>query len=502
MLAGALAVASCESLKSQSAPDITITAAEIVAAGSSQAAPAPGGARGRAQGPATTDAGRGGRGRGGATLPEYCRVAAVLAPSRDSHIEMELWLPTTTWNGKFQAVGNGGWAGAIGRAAMRDALAAGYATASTDTGHQGGGSAAFAVGHPEKVTDFSWRAVHEMTVKSKALITAFYERPARLSYFNGCSTGGRQGLMEAQRFPDDYDGILAGAPVYNQLHLSASQLIRQLEAIRDPAKRLTPDKITLVAKSVVSACDADDGVTDGIVSRPDRCSFSPAAIACKGTQTSDCLNAGQVETVLRAYTPIKAKNGSQIYPGSARGFEPGMRMPEAPMELHFSAFRDIARQDPKWDPMSFDLDSDLALALKNAPTLEATDPNLARFKARGGKLLLYHGWADPGPSPANTIAYVESVGKALGGKQDDWMRLFLMPGVAHCGGGVGPDEADFIGALDRWRDGGQSPARLEASKVTNGAVEMSRPLCPHPQVAIYSGKGSPSDASSFACKEP
>ena len=431
-------------------------------------------------------------------------MAAVLRPSTDSHIEMELWLPTTTWNGKFQAVGNGGWAGAISFSAMQSAVAAGYATASTDTGHKSAtnGSAAFAVGHPEKLTDFAWRAVHEMTVKSKALISEFYEKPARLSYFNGCSTGGRQGLMSAQRFPEDFDAIISGAPVYNQIHLSASQLVRQVEVIRDPAKRLTPSKIALLAKSVVAACDADDGVTDGIVGRPDRCAFSPAAIACKAGDGPDCLTAAQVETALRAYQSVRTRNGSAVYPGSSRGFESGIRMPDAPMELHYATFRDIGRQDPKWDPMSFDLDADLTIALKSAPALEATDPNLARFKARGGKLLLYHGWADPGPAPANTIAYVEAVEKALGGKQDDWMRLFLMPGVGHCSGGVGPDRADFIGALDRWRDAGQAPARIEASKVTNGAVEMSRPLCPHPQVAVYSGKGSTNDAANFACQNP
>jgi feruloyl esterase len=503
MLAGALAAATCESLTSMSAREITITSAAIVAAGPPQTAGAAAAGRGRGQAPAASAAGRGSAGRASAVLPEYCRVAAVLAPSSDSHIEMELWMPTTTWNGKFQAVGNGGWAGAISFDAMQTALRAGYATASTDTGHKGPqASAAFAVAHPEKVTDFAWRAIHEMTVKSKALIAAFYEKPARLSYFNGCSTGGRQGLMSAQRFPDDFDGIVSGAPVYNQLHLSASQLQRQVDVIRDPAKRLSPDKITLLAKAVVNACDANDGVTDGIVSRPDRCSFSPRALACKGPDSPDCLTAAQVDTVERAYAPMEARTGAAIYPGSSRGFESGMRMPEVPIELHFSAFREVGRQDAKWDPMSFDLEKDLALVRMNAPTLEANDPNLARFKARGGKLLLYHGWADPGPAPLNTLAYYAAVEKTLGGSQDGWMRLFLMPGVGHCAGGVGPDQADFVGALDRWRDVGQAPASIEASKITNGAVTMTRPLCAHPQVAVYNGAGATSDAANFSCRNP
>jgi feruloyl esterase len=509
MLAGALATVPCESLKSLTARDITITAAEVVAAGSYTPATLPSAAAGRGAPAGTPPAP--GRGRGGqpVALPEHCRVSAVLTPSSDSHIEIEVWLPTTTWNGKFQAVGNGGWAGTLSRPAMMTALAAGYATASTDTGHRSTttNSVEFALGHPEKVTDFAYRAVHEMTAKAKALINAFYERPARLSYFNGCSTGGRQGLMEAQRFPDDYDAIISGAPVYNQLQLSASQLARQVEAIREPVKRLPPEKITLLAKSVVAACDAGDGVTDGIVSRPDRCSFAPSTLTCPSTSlgagTADCLTAAQVETVNRAYAPVALKNGTVVYPGSSRGFESGMRLPAAPMDLHYGPFRFIGRQDPAWNPMSFDLDADLALILKtNAASIAAADPNLARFKARGGKLLLYHGWADPGPAPANTVAYVESVGKTLGGKQDDWMRLFLMPGVGHCSGGVGPDQADFIGALDRWRDAGQAPGRIDASKVTNGSVEMTRPLCAYPQVAVYSGKGSTNDAANFSCKNP
>jgi feruloyl esterase len=503
LLAGALAAMPCESLKSLAAPDMTITVAEMVAAGPyrpSDAAPA---ARGRGDAGAAAPAGRG-RGRPPAVLPEHCRVAAVLKPSADSHIEMELWLPTATWNGKFQAVGNGGWAGTISIPAMIGALNAGYATASTDTGHRSGStnSAEFALGHPEKVTDFAYRAIHEMTIKSKALIAAFYDRPARLSYFNGCSTGGRQGMMEAQRFPDDYDGIVAGAPVYNQIHLSAAQLARQVATLKDQAKRLPPAKVTLLAKAVVAACDAGDGVADGIVGTPERCTFEPAALACKAGETADCLTLPQIETVSGVYAPVTAKNGATLYPGSSRGFEPGLRMPDAPMELHFAPFRYIGRQDPTWDPMTFDLESDLALALKRGGSIEATDLNLTRFKARGGKLLLYHGWADPGPAPANTIAYYKAVDRAVDGDQESWMRLFMLPGVGHCGGGVGPDQADFIGALDRWRDAGTAPQRIDASRVTNGSVDMTRPLCPYPQVAAYKGTGSTSDAGNFACKNP
>jgi feruloyl esterase len=494
MLAGLAASAQCSSLTTFAAPGVTVTHVEIVPAG-----------------PATT-AGRGAApARSGITVPEHCRVTAVLKPSSDSNIQMELWLPTETWNGKFQAVGNGGWAGTISFAAMADALRNGYATASTDTGHTGAtGSAAFAVNHPEKVTDFAYRAIHEMTITSKALIRAFYERPARLSYFNGCSTGGRQGMMEAQRFPDDYDGIVAGAPVYNQIHLSASQLARQVDALKNRASMLTPDNVKLLADAAIAACDGNDGVRDGLISNPERCAFEPATLVCKagGSATpldagsAACLTPAQVETVNRAYAGVATTTGDKVYPGSARGFEAGLRMPDAPMELHFAPFRDIGRQDASWNPMSFDLERDLALTLKNASGLEATDPNLARFKARGGKLLLYHGWADPGPAPAGTIAYYSAVDRTLGGKQDGWMRLFMLPGVGHCGGGAGPDQADFMAALERWREAGIAPDRVEAMRVRNNRVDMTRPLCPYPQVAQYKGAGSTNDAANFVCKNP
>lgn len=470
LLSGGAQADRCESLEALARPNTTITAARLV--------------------PADTPASR----------PAHCRVTAVARPSTDSHITIEIWLPAENWNGKFQAVGNGGWAGVVSTPAMTQALRAGYATASTDTGHQGEqGGAAFALGHPEKVTDFAWRAVHEMTVTAKAAIAEYYGRPARLSYFNGCSTGGRQGLMEAQRFPEDYDGIIAGAPVNNMIRLSASQVQRQVESIKSPARRLSPDKITLLAKAAVAACDAKDGAIDGLISDPEKCDFDPAVLACKAGEGADCLTAAQVETVRRAYSTVKTSTGEAVYPGSVVGFEAGLRMPEAPLELHFSPFRYIGRQDANWDPMMFDLDADLRSTLTRGGVIEANDPNLAAFKARGGKLLLYHGWADPGPSPANTIAYYNAAAQAVGGSPDDWMRFFAMPGMGHCRGGPGPDQADFVGALDRWRDLGIAPSRIEASRVSNGRVEMTRPLCPYPQVARYKGTGNLNEAASFVC---
>jgi feruloyl esterase len=481
---------SCDALKTLSLPRVTITAVEAIAAGA--AAP-----------------GRGGRGAA-APLPAHCRVAATLTPSSDSHIEMELWLPTGSWNGKFLAVGNGGWAGSISVDAMAAGLRRGYATASNDTGHKGG-SASFALGHPEKLIDFGYRAMHEMAVQSKAMIQAFYNRAPRLSYYQGCSTGGRQGMMAAQRYPEDFDAIIAGAPVYNVVHLNVSQVALQVGMLKNPASLVPPEKRTLLATAVINACDARDGVTDGIVSEPRACKFDPVVLACKGedratslgTGAPDCFTPAQVENARGAYAPVKAANGSHVYPGRSPGFESGWRIPTpgaALNPLFTDMVRYVGRQDPNWDPMTFDLEKDLALAVKNAGFIEASDPDLATFKARGGKLLLYHGWADPGPAPENTINYYDAVTKKLGGRQDDWMRLFLMPGVGHCGGGVGPDQADFLGALERWREAGDAPSQIQATR--GRGTPMTRPLCPHPQVARYTGSGSTDEAKNFTCVAP
>ena len=469
-LIGALSGSPCDDLKSLSLTNVVVTAAESV-----KAAPA---------------------------VPAHCRIAAVLTPVPDSHIEIEVWLPLDGWNGKLQVVGNGGWAGVISTPAMASALREGYATASTDTGHKGG-SGAFAVRH-EALVDFGYRSMHELTVAAKAMVSAFYQRPARLSYYNGCSTGGRQGMMEAQRYPDDFDAIVAGAPVYNQIHLNTSQVALQMQMLRDPALLVPQAKVAMLAKAVLNACDASDGVKDGIVSNPAKCAFDPAVLQCKNGDGADCLTAQQVESVKRAYAPVKTTTGEVVYSGHAYGFENGWRVPDpnAPINPLFADMpRFVAHKDANWDVATFDLDADLAASVKNAGYIEAIDPNLSKFKARGGKLLFYHGWADPGPAPANTIAYYESVVKALGGgKQDDWMRLFLLPGVGHCGGGAGPDQAGYMAALERWRESNVAPDQIVAAKVTAGRVEMTRPICAYPKVATYKGTGSPNDAGNFVCR--
>jgi len=488
LAAGCLAVgpaaalaAECADLGRLAIDTVTVTAAESRAAGAVE----------QGFGPALS-------------LPAHCRVAAVLRPSDDSEIGMELWLPED-WNGKFLAVGNGGWAGSISFPAMAGGVQAGYAVASNDTGHKGG-SAAFAVGHPEKVVDFAWRAMHEMTVHSKRLIEAYYERPPRLSYYEGCSTGGRQGLMEAQRFPDDFDAIVVGAPVNNVLALNASQFQSMKTLIENRALALPPEKVRLLHDAVLAACEVHDGVEDGFLNDPLACDFDPASLQCDAAAAGDaaCLTPEQVDAAQRVYAGVHASDGTLVYPGHAKGFELGWRIPaegSEPTSLQTDATRYIVYEDADWDWREFDLERDLALARGKAGFIEALEADLSEFRAAGGKILLYHGWNDPGPSPLNTIDYYDSVLAALGPDQDDWMRLFLVPGMGHCRGGVGPDQADYLGAMEAWVEDGVAPDRIEASRGRGGQVEMTRPLCPYPQVAGWDGEGDPDDAGSFSCRQ-
>lgn len=442
-------------------------------------------------------------------LPAHCRVSITLKPSSDSEIKAELWLPAgTAWNGKLLGVGGGGFVGSINTGGLASGLREGYATASTDTGHEGS-SGEFALGHPEKVIDFAYRAVHEMTVASKAIIKAHYGRGARFAYFQGCSTGGRQGLMEAQRYPEDYDGILAGAPAHTQIELCGWRMAIMRSVLMDPSKALPPEKTAVVTKAVLAQCDALDGVKDGLLADPRKCRFDPETLLCKGGAQDGCLTAPQVETVKMAYADARKKNGELIYPGLVPGGETGWLLPGRATEpggIDLGMFRYIAHQNAAWDWRSFDLERDTELALRTAGFMHATNPDLSAFKARGGKLLLYHGWSDGGSggaiSPLSTIRYYETVLDKMGRNQDAWLRLFMVPGMAHCGGGSGPNQFNALAALERWREANVAPDRILAVRVANNRVDMTRPLCPYPQVAVYRGSGSTSDAANFTCKVP
>ncbi|HZL95709.1 MAG TPA: tannase/feruloyl esterase family alpha/beta hydrolase [Vicinamibacterales bacterium] len=360
---------SCESLASLALPHAKITSAELVAAGAFRAPNAGRGAAAYAQ------------------LPAFCRVAATLTPSPDSQIQMEIWLPAENWNGKFLAVGNGGWAGTISLDAVAAGLRRGYAAASNDTGHSDAG-AQFALSQ-DKLIDFAYRAMHEMTVQSKTIVGAFYNRPPRLSYYQGCSTGGRQGMMEAQRYPDDFDAIVAGAPVYNMVHLNVSQTALQVHMLKNPERIVPPNKVALIANAATAACDPNDGVKDNIINDPRACKFDPGMLACKAGDGTDCLTTGEVESARQLYLPVKTKSGHVVYPGRSPGVESGWaaRIPVAgkPVSpLWGDMPRFVGHRDANWDAMSFDLEQDLALTLKNASFIEASDPNLSKFKARGG----------------------------------------------------------------------------------------------------------------------
>jgi feruloyl esterase len=397
----------CENLKSLSLPDTTIIAAKTVPAG-------PFIYKNKFSAPKEVTM----------KLPAYCRIAAVLKPSPDSEINIEVWLPSQNWNGKFQAVGNGGWAGAISVPAMASALQEGYATASTDTGHKEG-NAKFGVGHPEKVMDYAYRSVHEMAVKSKAIISAFYGKDPRLSYWNGCSTGGRQGLMEAQRYPDDFDGIVAGAPANYHSRLHSGDMALTVPILKDRSSNVPKDKLFALNMAVMAACDGLDGVKDGILSDPTRCHFDPSALLCPKGDGKKCLTEKQLESVKRTYADTTMKKGELIFPGKTPGSEIGwfLLSSKKPSPVSVGTFQ-LTYQNPKWDWKTYQPDRDTAAADQKTGFINAIDPDLKAFKAHGGKLILYHGWNDTGISPGNTINYYSSVLSKMGNQQDDWLRLF------------------------------------------------------------------------------
>ena len=479
--------ATCDSLTSLSLPDTTISLVQRIPAGALD-----------------LPAGRGPNAAGAyKDLPAFCRVFATLKPTSDSDIKIEVWLPESGWNGKFQAVGNGGWAGVISFREMSEALKQGYATASTDTGHVGG-RGQFALGHPEKLIDFAWRSEHEMTVKSKAIVKEFYGKDAKYSYWNGCSTGGRQGLKEAQKFPDDYDGIIAGAPA-NRTPLALWVAFAEL---KDPATYIPKEKYPAIHQAVLQACDAQDGAKDGLIEDPTSCHFDPKVMLCKGADNASCLTAPQAEAVRKIFSPAtNPRTGQVLFPSLVPGSELGFAVlgggPE-PSQPILDQLQFVVYKDPHWDWKTFDFDKDVARFDKPENlVMNATDPNLSAFFKHNGKLLLYHGWSDPNITPLTTIQYYKSVVDTMGGtaKTSNNVRLFLEPGMGHCGGGEGPNVFDKVGALEHWVETGKAPEVMIASHLANGAVDRTRPLCPYPQVAQYTGNGSTDDAKNFVCRE-
>jgi feruloyl esterase len=396
-------------------------------------------------------------------LAVFCRVAGEIKPTKDSGIKFEVWMPASGWNGKFMGIGNGGWSGAISYPFMGVALRRAYATASTDTGHEGNiADASFALGHPEKVIDFGYRAVHETTVKAKAIIAAYYGNAPKLSYWNGCSSGGKQGLTEAQRFPRDYDGVIAGAPANFWTHLMVSSVWITEATRENPAAYIPKEKYSLLHKAVLAACDVLDGVKDGLLENPRVCHFDPRVLQCKDSDGPECLTAAQIEAARRIYDgPKNPRTGEQIFPGLEAGSERGWDFysgwPEP--SIGASYFKYLVFKNANWDFRSLNLDGDVALADKlDSGLITATDPNLTEFFAQGGKLFLYHGWNDAAIAPQNTINYYNSVVAATSGsdKAQNSVRLFMAPGMDHCFGGDGPFAFDTIAALEQWVEKGRA----------------------------------------------
>jgi feruloyl esterase len=467
-----------------------------------------------------------------AKLPAFCRVIAVARPSADSDIKIEVWLPLARWNGKFMGTGNGGFAGSISYTGMAVAVLSGFSTGGTDTGHTGGATDSdWALNHPEKVIDFGYRAVHDMTGLSKTLVQAFYSSAPQQAYFSSCSDGGREALMEAQRYPLDYDGILAGAPAYNWTSLVSRGAQMTAELLSDPAKYIPASKVPALNRAVLKACHKREPAD--FLADPRTCHFSPDSMICKGAETDTCLTPAQAASVKAIYSDSHLKDGTLLYHGLLPGGElgdngwPGWITGDKPGSSAGTAysqgyFRNLVYSDPGWQLQSFQLDRDLKAAEdKTGAALNAVNPDLSAFKARGGKLVLYHGWNDPAISPLATIDYLDNVEKTMGSAATgEFVRLFLVPGMQHCGGGPGPadfgqfspsfkpalDDAahNITTALEDWVEKGTAPEQIVARGNTDstgkgGGVPFAQPICAWPRAAVYKGSGDRKVAANYSC---
>jgi feruloyl esterase len=447
-----------------------------------------------------------------ANLPAFCRVEATLTPTVDSDIKVEVWLPAEGWNGKYVGIGNGVWAGQLSLSQLGPPLSRGYAAATTDTGHTGNGlNADWAVGHPEKLVDFGHRAVHLMTVTAKQAIDEFYGAPPEQSFWDSCSTGGRQGLMAAARYPDDYDAISAMAPANPMTDLMTQSMWASWVNKRSEGAQLTPASLGLIHQAVLKQCDALDGLEDGVIGRADACGFEPATLVCAAGATENCITAPQAAAMQAIYDGVQDSSGKALLPGWPRGAEmqlAALMMGPEPFPVAMSYFKLLVHGDePAWNWTEMDYAAEIELSRDYADDiLNVSAENLAPFFARGGKLLLSHGWND-GLIPANNSVKFYGELQAVNSPQDQ-LRLFMVPGMEHCAGGEGPNSFDTLGTLDAWMQGGQAPELIVATRAPSPFPNapqlppMSRPLCPYPQVARYDGTGDAAVAASFRCESP
>ncbi len=446
------------------------------------------------------------------TVGESCVVQGLVQPE----VRFEVGLPVA-WNGRLYRFGNGGYAGESlatqARVSRRDlALARGFAVAQTNTGHDGTREpgASFA-SNPQKLADYAYRAVHVTALTAKKLVSAYYGSAASRSYFDGCSTGGRQGLISAQRFPEDFDGIVVGAPVldFTGTMVQYAKIHQAFEAAR-----VSLEKVSLVAQKVYAKCDTADGLSDGLISDPLACKFDPASELplCADEVHSGCLSFPEAKALRTVYEPVGSFPGFPVGaevlvpPSSRSGWEPWIVTSDGqpPIQVRFAEtfFKHMATPGTEVDWRAFSPERDVEKLKSIGTLLNATDPDLSRFRGRGGKILMYYGWADPALNPLMGVRYYERVRETMGASTPDFFRLFMAPGMFHCAGGVGPNPADPVTPLISWVERGVAPERLAAVQRNGEQVVRSRPLCPHPQVAKYKGSGNVDDAASFVCDAP
>ena len=452
-------------------------------------------------------------------VPEHCRVVGQILPE----IQFEVNLPAK-WGGSFLMAGNGGYAGEPVGLPNRDGqrariMSRGFALAATNTGHDAETEplGTFAA-NPQKMLDYAFRAVHVTAVTAKQIIAAYYGRPPQHSYFEGCSTGGRQGLIAAQRFPEDFDGIVVGAPVLN---FTGTMVMYAWMARALAAGPLTTAKLKMLAERVYTMCDDKDGVKDGLIDDPRRCDFAPRRDlpVCSGEDAPSCFTQGQIASLEAIYGGVQSQ-GKTFFPGWPVGAEIGDANSTRPTPSGWSPwivadkgmpigmvfaetfFRNMAfrQRDPNYDITKFNFEKDPPRLEYARRLLDATDPDLSAFKARNGKIVMYYGWADPGLNAMMGVNYYEDVMRTMGPSTADFYRLFMVPGMFHCAGGVGPDRFDALAALTEWVEKGQAPEQMKAARMVAGKEVRTRPLCPYPQAAVYKGSGSVDDAANFTCR--
>ena len=443
--------------------------------------------------------------------PAFCEIDAVISSATDSHVGVVYRLPAQ-WNGKLLGLGGGGWMGNISLNGAMAGLTRGYATMQTDTGHpiDSGFDTRWAIGasgtpNTAAIEDFGYRAVHLMTEVGKQVAAAYYGKQQTRAYWQGCSTGGRQGFMEVQRYPDDYDGVIAGAPVYDLLTTTGA--LTRYNNFASPQRRLAPTHLELLNRAVLKACDQLDGKPDGIVVDPRACHWDPKELQCKAGQSGDtCLTSDQVDAVRVAYAGVKTQDGHVAAYPLSRGGELGWTRfafateepPGDNASVGMNGLRAALFDDADYDLRRFDVNRDVARARSStlANTYEAIDPNLSAFVRHGGKLIIWHGFYDPGPGPTGTIAYYEQARRATQTSTDidQSIRLFLAPGVAHCGGGPGPDRIDFLSALDKWVEQDKAPTQITATKQNS---TLTWPVCAYPALPRGDARNQ---GVSYTCK--